>query len=435
MRESRILFGLISVLLIASLALSGCKSKAKNEKQPPLSFKWSDENPVLTEEFDSLKRAIIRRMTDDNILAITGLYMAEESTPIGYANMGFARAGAVRDLFTPIVPEDRISLRAQLADTPNGIKKRNFEAVSFEWIDLDKAPVRFQLNQDQSRCDEIMNVNEAEKQSADYCDLLVAYLDKYQETGLCSEDVLKLLQEHCYPDIASADGFPRITSREQRHCREIMEAGEAEKSQSTYCDLLDSYIGEYGENGLCYKNALQLKQRYCIPVEASMVAATAQKKSAPCQRRISVDGNNYQAVNLGPIWMLTEDVGRMSWQEALQSCPRGWRLPCESEIHYLLKHTYGNSPSRAHTHLTENSRCKPRLQAGGGFNDPVRGGLYWIATENTDRNAWFFQLDQIDGRRSMNIAAADKTERLNCRCVQTNNSYRTKLIACPNRPF
>ena len=74
-----------------------------------------------------------------------------------------------------------ISLRAQSADQPKGIKRKNFEAITLQWIELAKAPVAFQVKHDQDRCDEIINTSELDKQSEGFCDLLVLYLEKYED--------------------------------------------------------------------------------------------------------------------------------------------------------------------------------------------------------------------------------------------------------------
>lgn len=103
----------------------------------PLSFRWDNPEPFKGEGFDSLKASVMAKMTDDNILEITGLYHEGEQVPEGFANMGFARSAQVQALF-PDIPADRLVTKASTKDTIPGIRDSYFEGARFLWVEPEK---------------------------------------------------------------------------------------------------------------------------------------------------------------------------------------------------------------------------------------------------------------------------------------------------------
>ncbi|MEM6963442.1 MAG: OmpA family protein [Bacteroidota bacterium] len=101
----------------------------------PLTFNWSSEEESLNDGFDNYQASILRNLDDENVLEITGYYFADETTPDGYDNMGLARADRIRELFSEVVPKDRIIINSQLAEDLEGMETNPFEAIEFNWID------------------------------------------------------------------------------------------------------------------------------------------------------------------------------------------------------------------------------------------------------------------------------------------------------------
>ncbi len=122
----------------------------------PLDFQWSDPTAFQNDGFDDLRRGHISSMKDDEIFEITGIYYEGETAPEGFANMGLARAAALKKLYVPDIPADRIRLSSQKRNGTDPIKGY-FESASFKWIAnkveapaleelKDRAIIRFPFN-------------------------------------------------------------------------------------------------------------------------------------------------------------------------------------------------------------------------------------------------------------------------------------------------
>ena len=106
----------------------------------PLGFRWSEVEPYPTEAFDDRRRQILAGMGEDNILEITGLYYEEEDKPEETLSLGLARAEAVRDLFTPEIPPERIRLRARTVERGEDVARSGyFKGVEMGWIQPEEA--------------------------------------------------------------------------------------------------------------------------------------------------------------------------------------------------------------------------------------------------------------------------------------------------------
>lgn len=101
----------------------------------PLAFEWEKAEPILAEGFDEFKRQqILKGMTENNILQITGLYHPDETTPEGQENMGLARAAALRELIKADVPIERIDISSRSESNTVQLESGPFPGVSFNWM-------------------------------------------------------------------------------------------------------------------------------------------------------------------------------------------------------------------------------------------------------------------------------------------------------------
>lgn len=107
-------------------------------KRFPIDFQWSSSKPNTNEGFEEQKEQILAQMNPKNILDITGFYYEPENKPDDYANLGFARAEAVKNLLGLDLPEDRIRFHARLLDMDSLALTNNFEGFDYKWIDPDK---------------------------------------------------------------------------------------------------------------------------------------------------------------------------------------------------------------------------------------------------------------------------------------------------------
>ena len=80
---------------------------------------------------------------------------------------------------------------------------------------------------------------------------------------------------------------------------------------------------------------------------------------------VNVDGREVSTIKIDNLEVMTEDLGRMKWDEALRVCADlgdGWRLPTKEELNLLYEN-------------------KEKI---GGFASTN----YWSSTEYDNGNAW-----------------------------------------------
>ncbi|MCB0633881.1 MAG: OmpA family protein [Lewinella sp.] len=104
----------------------------------PIDFEWSIATPSTNEGFADRKSGILAGQSDNNVLEITGLYYEGEEKPADFENMGLARAAFTKDLVAPDLPDDRVNLRSRLVAEKEGVREGYFEAVEFDWIQMEE---------------------------------------------------------------------------------------------------------------------------------------------------------------------------------------------------------------------------------------------------------------------------------------------------------
>ncbi|MDX1407301.1 MAG: OmpA family protein [Saprospiraceae bacterium] len=97
----------------------------------PVVFRWSEAQPVATPAFEGLKDSLASVLSDGQILEITGLYYRDESPASDDADLGLARAEAVRDILAGVVPPERMVVKSEVADLSGDVRDRFFSAVRY----------------------------------------------------------------------------------------------------------------------------------------------------------------------------------------------------------------------------------------------------------------------------------------------------------------
>jgi len=142
------------------------------------------------------------------------------------------------------------------------------------------------------------------------------------------------------------------------------------------------------------------------------------------------DGNKWMRNNLNfqsdDSWCYDEKKkncqsrGRLyTWNAAKLACPKGWRLPTQSDWNRLIK-IYGGEKI-AFTELTKIEG--PTLRATfSGIRDPKGNftaidsfGQYWSSNSNTTK-ATYFDFNKLDDK--LNIYENNKNWAMSCRCIQ-----------------
>lgn len=116
----------------------GDTTAADDVLRMPLGFKWTDPTPYTSDEFPDFKKKLLADQNEDNILEITGYYYEEEPKPETADNLGFARAGLVKDLLADGMPPERMQVRARVMDETEGVRTKYFKGADFRWVEVEK---------------------------------------------------------------------------------------------------------------------------------------------------------------------------------------------------------------------------------------------------------------------------------------------------------
>lgn len=101
------------------------------ELSDPLMFRWADAEPIVRTDFDAYRDSIAKTISEGEALQITGYFFEGEGKPDNFANMGLARAEAVRKLFQDKLPADRIKTTAREVPFREELKTSPFLGCDF----------------------------------------------------------------------------------------------------------------------------------------------------------------------------------------------------------------------------------------------------------------------------------------------------------------
>ena len=154
----RVILALAIWLLYSLAAYHGCikpsccgdlEAEAVPEAKPfdvlelgPVITNWSEAAVDANEAYEAWRQNLVAQSREraDEFLEIYGYYYEGEPKPEGFANMGFARAEAIKGLLAPDIPADRIRIRARAGlDVPEDIQERPFDALAeARWVKPEK---------------------------------------------------------------------------------------------------------------------------------------------------------------------------------------------------------------------------------------------------------------------------------------------------------
>lgn len=154
----RVIIALMVWLLYSLVAYHGCikptccdvsAEAVTDQGQPfdvgqlgPVIADWSGPEVRTNAGYEAWRQNLIDQFKgkDNAFLEITGLYYEAELKPEGSANMGFARAEAIKQMLAPDIPSDHIRTRARaILDEPADIRERPFNALGdVSWIESEE---------------------------------------------------------------------------------------------------------------------------------------------------------------------------------------------------------------------------------------------------------------------------------------------------------
>lgn len=101
-----------------------------------ISFKWSEDEPIIDQGFVFYRDSIIALLEEDQILQITGWYYSDEKAAWDYEDLGMARAGQVLAIMAPQLDIDRFLLKSGLHDDLPLQDNMVFNAIDIQRVEL-----------------------------------------------------------------------------------------------------------------------------------------------------------------------------------------------------------------------------------------------------------------------------------------------------------
>ena len=99
-------------------------------------FKWNADQPEADANFKAWKKALLARGGQGDTLLITGWYRAAEANGSKAANLGQARAEALRAMMMPEVPDSRIHLTYKTVEDSLMDGGAPRESADFSWLKM-----------------------------------------------------------------------------------------------------------------------------------------------------------------------------------------------------------------------------------------------------------------------------------------------------------
>ncbi|HMX41059.1 MAG TPA: hypothetical protein PKD78_12050, partial [Saprospiraceae bacterium] len=96
-------------------------------------FKWNSASPESDANFQSWKKNFLKQGGQGDTLVITGHYRADEKNDSKYENLGLARAAAIKAMFVPPLPDNRVHTAAKLVNDGLAEGGAAMESASFNW--------------------------------------------------------------------------------------------------------------------------------------------------------------------------------------------------------------------------------------------------------------------------------------------------------------
>jgi outer membrane protein OmpA-like peptidoglycan-associated protein len=99
-------------------------------------FLWNADQPVEDSLFSKWKSRLLKDGGQGDTLLITGWYRKDEKTPAGTANLGLARAAALKAMMQPELPDIRLRIAAD--DTADSLREGGppMPSAAFSWIKM-----------------------------------------------------------------------------------------------------------------------------------------------------------------------------------------------------------------------------------------------------------------------------------------------------------
>jgi len=106
----------------------------KAVKYGPLVFDWNSGKAITNDLWPDQKNEILSGLADGKILRIVGPYFSDEVNNTTFADLGLARADAVRQLLLDSIPADKIEIASKLINYLEDAKTKSFGGTVLNWM-------------------------------------------------------------------------------------------------------------------------------------------------------------------------------------------------------------------------------------------------------------------------------------------------------------
>ena len=309
--------------------------------------------------------------------------------------------------------------------------------------------------------------------ASDSCVLFYDYLNTIGEEGACYYDVHKKYYEVCVNGpkayySAKADSLAYQEAKTRGDCdayRKYLMLQPRGEHRQEFLEIMKEQCPEDLPSTFQFAAPVMPQEADAIGgrikggAPSSYDSSSARKRTTATCKTYTVDGQSFQAIKIGPLLVMCDNLnvpmynsicynydarncqeyGELyTYPEAMAACPRGWRLPCESEVDFLIS-TYYSNPQRAFENISHHARIKfGGIAAGNTFMNLGQEAYFWCATEASDTDAYYYKFDNWN-KTVLNGDVMDKTYRMSCRCVSVADereyqASRISRIRCHNQP-
>ena len=117
--------------------------------QSPLSFEWSNEQPITSDEFDDYRDSLttVFDQFPASVVEITGLYDPQEINNSDYQDLGLARAESIKQLLLLSGIKRSMRIKSQSSDLGSGLSGNITDAIKIELVPQEEVTSGFLITE------------------------------------------------------------------------------------------------------------------------------------------------------------------------------------------------------------------------------------------------------------------------------------------------
>ena len=178
----------------------------------PVVFAPGNAQPVVRASFARLRDSVLHHLPAGQQLEIIGAYFAFERPPLGFPDMGIARAAGVRNFLNFPLPDDRLLLSSEVVTPAERDTTRTVEMIRFRYLE----PNREVVEQDDRTLIYFPSASVDRIES----DAINAYLDELADRLKTGTETVEIIGHT--DDEGPAEGNYRLGLRRAKMLRDVL---------------------------------------------------------------------------------------------------------------------------------------------------------------------------------------------------------------------